>query len=109
VLVQALVDRGYTLTVCPLSNEKLNVIDNLNQHPIAAMLGAGLKATINSDDPGYFGGYLNDNFRALIDHKLIDRDQLYTLLANGFDGVWMDDTRRLEQRRRLDLLFSGAD
>jgi len=79
-LVRALVERGYTLTVCPLSNHKLQVIDDLKQHPIAAMLAAGLKATINSDDPAYFGGYVNDNYRALIDHELIDRDQLLSLI-----------------------------
>ncbi len=105
-LVQALVDRGYTLTVCPLSNHKLQVIDDLKQHPITAMLAAGLKATINSDDPAYFGGYVNDNYRALIDHGLIDRDQLLTLLENGFDGAWIDETVRAAHKARLAQVFA---
>jgi len=104
-LVAALVDRGYTLTVCPLSNHKLQVVCDLNQHPIATMLSAGLKATINSDDPAYFGGYVNDNYRALIEHQLIDLKQLYTLLVNGFDGAWMDDTLRARHKDRLQELF----
>jgi adenosine deaminase len=105
-LVRALVDRGYTLTVCPLSNLKLKVVGDMNQHPIASMLGAGLKATINSDDPAYFGGYVNDNFRALIDHQLIDRNQLFSLLANSFDGAWMADSARVGHRAKLDDLFA---
>lgn len=105
-LVQALVERGYTLTVCPLSNHKLQVIDDLKQHPIKAMLAAGLKATINSDDPAYFGGYVNDNYGALIDQGLIDRDQLLTLLENGFDGAWIDDTTRAAHKARLAQVFA---
>ena len=105
-LVQALVDRGYTLTVCPLSNHKLQVIDDLKQHPITAMLAAGLKATINSDDPAYFGGYVNDNYCVLIDHGLINRDQLLTLLENGFDGAWIDDTTRAAHKARLAQVFA---
>ncbi|WP_051207975.1 adenosine deaminase [Saccharospirillum impatiens] len=105
-LVRALVDRGYTLTVCPLSNLKLRVVEDMSQHPIASMLEAGLKATINSDDPAYFGGYVNDNFRALIDHQLIDRDQLYSLLVNSFDGAWMADSARAGYWAKLDELFA---
>ncbi|WP_127555714.1 adenosine deaminase [Saccharospirillum alexandrii] len=105
-LVQALVDRGYTLTVCPLSNHKLQVIDDLKQHPITTMLAAGLKATINSDDPAYFGGYVNDNYCVLIDHGLINRDQLLTLLENGFDGAWIDDTTRAAHKARLAQVFA---
>jgi adenosine deaminase len=82
-------------------------VQDLSQHPIADMLNAGLKATINSDDPAYFGGYVNDNFRALIDHDLIDQDQLYTLLANGFDGAWMDDAQKAEHKARLGALFES--
>ena len=54
-----------TLTVCPLSNLKLCVVADLADHPIDRMLAAGLRATINSDDPAYFGGYVNDNYRAV--------------------------------------------
>src|SRR5438105_1578601 len=70
------------LTVCPLSNLKLRVVDRAENHPIARMLRHGLRATINSDDPAYFGGYVNDNFRALA--GLLDRDGLVTLARNSF-------------------------
>src|SRR5580704_15673690 len=65
VLTERLVQERMTLTVCPLSNLRLCVVPSLEAHPIARMLRLGLRATINSDDPAYFGGYLNDNFRAL--------------------------------------------
>lgn len=66
-LVQRLAHAGTTLTVCPLSNLKLCVVKAMNQHQILTMLNEGLKATVNSDDPAYFGGYVNDNYRALIE------------------------------------------
>ena len=55
------------LTVCPLSNVKLRVVSDIAEHPLARMLDAGLCATVNSDDPSYFGGYLGDNFTAVAD------------------------------------------
>ena len=61
-LVQRLAEEGTTLTVCPLSNLKLRVVKAMDQHPILTMLERGLHATINSDDPAYFGGYLNQNY-----------------------------------------------
>jgi adenosine deaminase len=63
-LVRRLVDEGMTLTVCPLSNHKLCVVDDMADHPLKRMLNLGLHATINSDDPAYFGGYLQDNWMA---------------------------------------------
>src|SRR3546814_3371052 len=66
--------RATTLTVCPLSNLKLCVVDDLDDHPISRMLKSGLRATVNSDDPAYFGGYVNDNFRALAATGRLDRD-----------------------------------
>lgn len=64
VLVRELVTRGTPLTVCPLSNVKLNMVPSLPAHPLRALLDAGLCVTLNSDDPAYFGGYVNDNFIA---------------------------------------------
>jgi adenosine deaminase len=63
-LVERLAREGVALTVCPLSNLKLRVFDRLADHNLADLLRAGIKATINSDDPAYFGGYVNDNFVA---------------------------------------------
>lgn len=105
-LVQELVKRKLTLTVCPLSNLKLCVVPSLNQHPMLEMLKQGLKATVNSDDPAYFGGYVNDNYFALIDHLPLTHSHLYDLLRNGFDGAWMDDKQRQQHIRTLDQAFS---
>src|SRR5205085_4957949 len=63
-LTERLVDEQMTLTVCPLSNVKLCNVPSMDVHPIDRMLALGLRATINSDDPAYFGGYINDNYRA---------------------------------------------
>ena len=62
-LTERLARERMTLTVCPLSNLKLCVVDDLEAHPMKRMLGPGLRATINSDDPAYFGGYVDDNYR----------------------------------------------
>ena len=87
----ALVDRlaasGMTLTVCPLSNLKLCVVDDVARHPIANMLRRGLHATVNSDDPAYFGGYVNDNYRAVA--PLLTRDEIVTLARNSFTGSFL--------------------
>jgi adenosine deaminase len=96
-LVTRLARQGMTLTVCPLSNLKLCVVDDIARHPIPAMLAKGLRATINSDDPAYFGGYVADNYRAVA--PLVSRDQLVTLARNSFLGSFLPDaavTRHLE-------------
>ena len=61
-LVQRLCNQRMPLTLCPLSNLKLRVVDDLHNHPLSKMLDLGLRVTINSDDPSYFGGYMNENF-----------------------------------------------
>ena len=90
-LVARLARSATTLTVCPLSNLKLCVVGSIDAHPIAAMLRAGLRATINSDDPAYFGGYVNDNFRAIAAAGALDRDDLAALARNSFLGSFLDD------------------
>ena len=72
------------LTVCPLSNLKLCVVRDLQQHNLARMLRAGVCVTINSDDPAYFGGYMNTNFIATADALELDRDQLSQIARNSF-------------------------
>jgi adenine deaminase len=95
-LVARIVRDGLTLTVCPLSNHKLCVVDDLRDHPIPLMLKYGLKATINSDDPAYFGGYVNDNFRALTRLGLIGRDDCLTLARNSISGAFATFERKSE-------------
>jgi adenosine deaminase len=88
-LVQRIVADGLTLTVCPLSNLKLCVVKQLAAHPLRRMLEAGLKATVNSDDPAYFGGYVNANFIAVADALDLTRDEIITLARNSFTGSFL--------------------
>lgn len=88
-LVKRLVADGMTLTVCPLSNLKLCVVDDLANHPLKRMLDLGLKATINSDDPAYFGGYIGENWTATTDALGLTRDELATLARNSFTGSFL--------------------
>ena len=88
-LVQRLVKSGMTLTVCPLSNLKLCVVDDLKAHPIKRMLDLGLHATINSDDPAYFGGYLAENWLQTAAAVGLSRGELVTLAKNSFTGSFL--------------------
>ncbi len=107
-LVARLADEEMTLTVCPLSNLKLCVVPDLAAHPIDAMLNAGLRATINSDDPAYFGGYVNDNFRAVAAARGIGRDDLATLARNSFLGSFLTPAEQDAQIARLDAYLGEA-
>jgi adenine deaminase len=88
-LVTRLAREGMTLTVCPLSNLKLSVVRDAAAHPIPEMLRQGLRATINSDDPAYFGGYVADNYRAIA--PFVSREQIVTLARNSFLGSFLPD------------------
>jgi len=88
-LTTRLARAAMTLTVCPLSNLRLCVVPSADVHPIARMLRLGLRATINSDDPAYFGGYINDNYRAVA--GLLSREDLVTLARNSFLGSFLPD------------------
>jgi adenosine deaminase len=95
-LVQKLVAENMVLTVCPLSNLKLCVVDDLKNHPLKTMLDLGLRATVNSDDPSYFGGYLNDNYIRTADAVGLSKANIVTLVENGFTGAYLSDARRAE-------------
>lgn len=88
-LVTRLAGEGMTLTVCPLSNLKLCVIGDIAESPVKQMLDSGLKATVNSDDPAYFGGYVNANYHAIADALDLSREQLRTLARNSFTGSFL--------------------
>ncbi len=92
-LVQRLAAEGMTLTVCPLSNLKLCVVDDLANHPLKRMLDLGLRATLNSDDPAYFGGYLGANWTATAQALALSRDDLVTLAKNSFTGSFLPADR----------------
>jgi adenosine deaminase len=101
-LIDRLVREQMTLTVCPLSNLKLRVVPDMASHPIDAMLRAGLRATINSDDPAYFGGYVNDNYRAAAAGRGLSRDDLATLARNSFLGSFLSEEEKAANLARLD-------
>ncbi|MEH6576443.1 MAG: adenosine deaminase [Amphritea sp.] len=103
-LVARLVEEQKVLTVCPLSNLKLQVVKNLADHPLPQMLAAGLKVTLNSDDPAYFGGYINENFVALAQAQQLSKSQLVTLARNAIEGSWATAERRTELLAELDRL-----
>ena len=89
-LTQRLVREGMTLTVCPLSNLKLCVVHDLKDHPIKRMLDLGLKATCNSDDPAYFGGYIGDNYLRTAEALGLTRSEIVQLAKNSFTGSFLD-------------------
>lgn len=95
-LVAKIVEKGLTLTVCPLSNLSLCVVKDLKDHPLKTMLAKGLKATINSDDPAYFGGYLNKNYIETQKAIGLTRDELITLAKNSFKGSFLPE-REIEK------------
>ncbi len=107
-LIARLVREEMTLTVCPLSNHKLCVVDDLADHPIDAMLAHGLKATVNSDDPAYFGGYVADNYRAIAAARGLDRKALATLARNSFTGSFLPDAAVAEHLARLDAYLEAG-
>lgn len=101
-LVARLARSGMTLTVCPLSNVKLCNVASIDVHPIDRMLRLGLRATVNSDDPAYFGGYVGDNYRAVARGRALDRDDLVTLARNSFLGSFLPDDAVAAHLARLD-------
>ena len=109
-LVQRLARERMPLTVCPLSNVKLCVFEGLHRHNVPELLAAGLCVTINSDDPAYFGGYLNDNFVQLFESlpQLTSHDA-YTMLRNSFEGSFVDDEDKVLWIGELDSVFAANE
>ncbi|WP_369149320.1 adenosine deaminase [Streptomyces sp. R44] len=95
-LVDRLARERVPLTLCPLSNVRLRVIDTLADHPLRTMMTAGLLVTVNSDDPAYFGGYVGDNFDGVREALDLTEDQLRELARNSFEASFLEDD---EERR----------
>ena len=104
-LMQRLAKDGIPLTVCPLSNLKLCVFPTLKDHNLRRMLDAGIVATINSDDPAYFGGYVNENFTQTFAALGMNSGHAYTLARNSFNASFIDTTTRRGYLDRLDACF----
>ena len=107
-LVARLAAEEMTLTVCPLSNLKLCVVKDLKDHPLRRMLQMGLRATVNSDDPAYFGGYVNDNFRAVTEALGLTKTELVTLAKNSFLGSFLDDAAKARHIAAIDA-YAGLN
>ena len=101
-LVAKLRDNQMALTVCPLSNLSLCVIDRLEDHPLKKMLDLGLCATMNSDDPSYFGGYLNDNYQATATALDLDKDDIIALAKNSFRGSFLGEDAIVRSLHHID-------
>ncbi len=104
-LVKRLVQDRIPLTVCPFSNIKLKVFDHLGQHNLPHLLNAGLIATINSDDPAYFGGYMNQNFVETFSALNLQAQQAWQLAANSFKGSFASPTQKQQYLDRLKTAF----
>jgi adenosine deaminase len=104
-LMQRLARERIALTVCPLSNIRLRVFDTLAQHNLGRMLDAGIVATINSDDPAYFGGYINENFTQTFAALNLSAQQAWQLAANSFDASFAEAPVRRDDIDRLSEFF----
>ena len=93
------------LTVCPLSNLKLCVFPRLADHNLAQLLDAGLCVTLNSDDPAYFGGYLNENFLQTFTALDLGAQQAYQLAANSFEASFITEAQRQKWMHELKACF----
>lgn len=100
-LVKTIVDKGLALTVCPLSNLKLKVVNDLQSHPVRDLLNKGLKVTLNSDDPAYFGGYLNENFKQLQRAVDLTEEEINQLIENSFTASFLSEADIQQHLNRL--------
>ncbi len=107
-LVARLAGEGMPLTVCPLSNIKLCVFENMGQHNLKTLLDAGLKVTINSDDPAYFGGYVNQNYLETFAALPLDAADAYTLARNSLEASFVSDAVKAGWVADLNAVFEAA-
>jgi len=101
-LMERLARERVPLTMCPLSNLRLRVIDDLRRHPLRLMLEKGLLVTVNSDDPAYFGGYINENYRAVQQALGLSNDALAELARNSFHAAFLSEEEKRAHARRVD-------
>lgn len=95
------------LTVCPLSNTKLKVFKNMSEHTIKKMLDYGLNVTVNSDDPAYFGGYINDNFHAITQSLDLTKEDIIRLVKNSFNSSFISKEQKQQYLNQVDEFISN--
>lgn len=108
-LVDVLVRRGIPLTMCPLSNLKLKVVSDLSMHPMRMMMERGLIVTVNSDDPAYFGGYVNENYAAIANALNLSKYEITELAMNSFTASYMDEEAKKDIIRKIDAYYKNSD
>ncbi len=101
-LVQEIIQKGLALTICPLSNVMLKNTSSIAKHPILDMLEKGLKVTVNSDDPAYFGGNLTKNFEAMERELPLRKEQVYRLTKNAFEASFLDKVAKTKMLDQLE-------
>lgn len=106
-LMAELARRKTPLTVCPLSNVRLCVYDDMTAHPLKAMLDRGLVVTVNSDDPAYFGGYVNDNFYAVRQALGLSDAELAMMARNSFGAAFLDDSTKAKYIAEVDAYVAS--
>ena len=104
-LVKEIVKRDIALTICPLSNTALQVIDDLKNHPLKKMLDLGLKVTINSDDPAYFGGQVNRNYIEIQKALNLSKSDLYLLAQNSFKYSLLNEDKKQQYLNELEVYY----
>ncbi len=107
-LVEKLITERVPLTVCPLSNVKLRVVNSITEHNLKRMLDLGLSVTVNSDDPAYFGGYVAENFEAVHEGLGLTRDDIYRLAKNSFVAAFLPEDKKQALLRELDTYFASS-
>jgi adenosine deaminase len=108
VLVGRLAREQMALTVCPLSNLRLRVIDDMRHHPLRRMMDKGLMVTVNSDDPAYFGGYVNQNYRAVSDALALSRDEIGAIVRNGFHASLIGEAEKVKALAEIDRVLAAT-
>ena len=106
-LVKEIVKRDIALTVCPLSNTALCVVDNLKNHPLKTMMNKGLKVTVNSDDPAYFGGQVNKNYIEIQKALNLTKEDMYELAKNSFQYSLLDEDEKQSYLRELEQYYTN--
>jgi adenosine deaminase len=101
-LTDELIRRKIPLTVCPLSNLRLNVIDDMKKHPLRRMMERGLLVSVNSDDPAYFGGYINDNYLTVTKALNLTIEDIYNLAKNSFKASFLEESKKVKMLAKVD-------
>jgi adenosine deaminase len=108
-VVRRLGAEGIPLTMCPISNVALKVVDRIEDHPLPRLIEAGVKVTVNSDDPAYFGGYVGDNYQALAEGLGFGAEQLVALARNSIEASFLDTARKAELLAELGQVARNWD